>query len=130
LIYRSDLEAKVMEVINEVEELGGMAAAVNSGMPKLRIEAAAAKKQARIDGGADVIVGVNKYRLPADNKEQVDVLSIDNTEVFKSQVARLDQLRAERDDGAVFAVMDELEGAARSGEGNLLEIAVRAAKAR
>ena len=70
-----------MKVINEVEELGGMAKAVNSGMPKLRIEAAAAKKQARIDGGADVIVGVNKYRLPADNTEQVDVLSIDNTEV-------------------------------------------------
>ena len=77
----SDMEEAVMKVINEVEELGGMAKAVNSGMPKLRIEAAAAKKQARIDGGADVIVGVNKYRLPADNKEQVDVLSIDNTEV-------------------------------------------------
>ena len=79
----SDMEEAVMKVINEVEELGGMAKAVNSGMPKLRIEAAAAKKQARIDGGADVIVGVNKYRLPADNKEQVDVLSIDNTEVSR-----------------------------------------------
>lgn len=125
----ASLEARVREIIAEVEELGGMAAAVASGMPKLRIEEAAAKKQARIDSSADVIVGVNKYRM--EEAESVDVLSIDNTAVRESQLAKLKALRRSRDKGAVAAALSAIEAAAADrANGNLLTAAIEAAKAR
>ena len=109
-----ELYVEGKKIVEEVEGMGGMAKAVASGMPKLRIEEAAARKQARIDGGLDVIVGVNKYRM--DKEEQVDVLSIDNTKVRQSQCAKLERLRAERDNEAVQAVLKQLEDAARKGQ--------------
>ena len=128
---------EALSIVREVEALGGMAAAVASGMPKLRIEEAAARKQARIDGGVDVIVGVNKYRM--DKEEQVEVLAIDNTRVRQSQCAKLDHIRATRDNAAVAAVLEQIESAARrgqsskgkrDGESNVLTLAVRAAHLR
>ena len=121
------LADKARAIIDEVEQLGGMTKAVESGMPKLRIEEAAARRQARVDRGDDVVVGVNAY-VP-DEVEQVDVLDIDNTAVREAQVARLERVRAERDDDACAAALDALaKGAA--GEGNLLELCVEAARAR
>jgi methylmalonyl-CoA mutase len=121
------LAAKAWGVIEEVEALGGMTRAVESGMPKLRIEESAARRQARVDRGDDVLVGVNKY-VP-DDVEVVDVLDIDNTKVREQQLARLAQVRAERDDAAVTDALRRLtEGA--SGDANLLELAVDAARAR
>jgi methylmalonyl-CoA mutase len=119
-------EARVL--IDEVEEMGGMTKAVESGMPKLRIEQAAALRQAAIDRGEEVIVGVNKYQLA--EEPEVEVLDIDNTAVRDSQVARLQRIRAERDSDACQAALDKLSEAARSGEGNLLALAVDAARAR
>ena len=119
-------EARVL--IDEVEEMGGMTKAVESGMPKLRIEQAAALRQAAIDRGEEVIVGVNKYQLA--EEPEVEVLDIDNTAVRDSQVARLQKIRAERDSDACQAALDKLSEAARSGEGNLLALAVDAARAR
>jgi len=119
-------EARVL--INEVEEMGGMTKAVESGMPKLRIEQAAALRQARIDRGEEVIVGVNKYQL--DEEPEVDILDIDNTAVRESQVAQLKKIRSERDADACQQALDVLTGAAKTGEGNLLELAVNAARAR
>jgi methylmalonyl-CoA mutase len=114
-------------LIGEVEELGGMTRAVASGMPKLRIEESAARRQARVDRGEEVIVGVNKYR-PAD-PDHVDVLSIDNSEVRRGQIARLEQVRASRDEQACRAALDRVtEGAA--GDGNLLALCIDAARAR
>jgi methylmalonyl-CoA mutase len=121
------LAAKAWGVIEEVEALGGMTRAVESGMPKLRIEESAARRQARVDRGDDVVVGVNKY-VP-DDVEVVDVLDIDNTKVREQQLARLARVRAERDDAAVTDALRRLtEGA--SGDANLLELAVDAARAR
>jgi methylmalonyl-CoA mutase len=121
------LAAEAWALIEEVEELGGMTKAVASGMPKLRIEESAARRQARVDRGDEVIVGVNKYQ-PA-NPEHVDVLSIDNTDVRRQQVARLERVRAERDDQACQAALARLaEGAA--GDGNLLALCIEAARAR
>ncbi|WP_295821508.1 methylmalonyl-CoA mutase family protein, partial [uncultured Deinococcus sp.] len=105
-----------------------MAKAIESGVPKLRIEESAARKQARIDRGEDVIVGVNKYR--PDGATNVDVLDIDNAAVRDSQIARLERVRATRDAAAVTAALDALEHAARSGEGNLLALSVTAMAAR
>ncbi len=119
-------EARVL--IDEVEEMGGMTKAVESGMPKLRIEQAAALRQARIDRGDEVIVGVNKYQLA--EEPEVDILNIDNTAVRESQVARLQQIRAGRDGDACQAALDALTAAAESGEGNLLALAVEAARVR
>jgi methylmalonyl-CoA mutase len=127
---------EAMELIDEVEELGGMGKAVASGMPKLRIEEAATRKQARIDSGADVIVGTNKYRL--DNEDEIDVLQIDNTEVRDSQISRLKQLREMRDQSAVDAALDALRASARATEttgpgdhpDNLLKLAIDAARVR
>ncbi|MEZ5529890.1 MAG: methylmalonyl-CoA mutase [Porticoccaceae bacterium] len=119
-------EARVL--IDEVEAMGGMTKAVESGMPKLRIEQAAALRQARIDRGEEVIVGVNKYQL--DKEPPVDILDIDNTAVRESQVARLQKIRAERDNDACQKALDALTAAAESGQGNLLELAVDAARAR
>jgi methylmalonyl-CoA mutase len=114
-------------LIDEVEALGGMTKAVESGMPKLRIEEAAARRQARIDRGDDVIVGVNKYQAEAG---RVDTLAIDNTKVREQQIARLKHVRASRDPAAVKAALDALTRAARDTKENLLERAVEAARAR
>tara|TARA_R110001592_G_scaffold321037_1_gene599372 strand:+ start:111994 stop:114135 length:2142 start_codon:yes stop_codon:yes gene_type:complete len=119
-------EARVL--IDEVEALGGMTKAVESGMPKLRIEQAAALRQARIDRGEEVIVGVNKYQLA--EEPEVDILDIDNTAVRDSQVAQLKKIRAERDDDTCQKTLDILTEAAATGEGNLLALAIDAARAR
>ncbi|MES9874825.1 MAG: methylmalonyl-CoA mutase [Candidatus Sedimenticola sp. 6PFRAG7] len=122
------LVQEARKLIKEVEELGGMTRAVESGMPKLRIEEAAALRQARIDRGEEVIVGVNKYQL--DEEPEVDVLDIDNSAVRESQVARLVEVRASRDGAACEAALAALSAAAEDGSGNLLTLAVDAARAR
>jgi methylmalonyl-CoA mutase len=119
---------KAWELIEEVEAAGGMAKAIETGMPKLRIEEAAAKKQARIDRGDDVIVGVNKYTI--DDEDEVDVLEIDNEAVRKSQLARLSSIRENRDEAAVEAILEEIYQCAVSGQGNLLELSVEATRRR
>ncbi len=123
-----DIADKAWELILEVEEAGGMAKAIETGMPKLKIEEAAAKKQARIDRGEDVIVGVNKYRV--DNDEEVDILEIDNDAVRESQLARLASIRGSRDAAAVEAILEDIYQSAVSGEGNLLALAVEATRLR
>jgi methylmalonyl-CoA mutase len=122
-----DLAAKAWTLIEEVEELGGMTAAVESGMPKLRIEESAARRQSRVDRGEEVVVGVNKY--VSENPDQVDVLDIDNTDVRRRQVERLEKLRAERDDDAVAAALKALTEGAR-GDADLLALCIDAARAR
>ncbi|QHL87256.1 methylmalonyl-CoA mutase [Nibribacter ruber] len=122
------LAHRAWDLIQEVERLGGMAKAIETGLPKMRIEEAAARKQARIDAGKDVIVGVNKFR--PESEEKLEILEIDNTAVREAQLARLANLRDNRDDAAVFAAMDALTNAAETGEGNLLELAVQAARVR
>ena len=121
------LADQAREILVEVADLGGMTRAVESGMPKLRIEEAAARRQARVDRGEDVVVGVNAY-VP-DDVEAVDVLDIDNAEVRRSQIARLERTKAERDAVAVGAALQALTDGAR-GDGNLLELCVAAARAR
>ncbi|MDV6374862.1 methylmalonyl-CoA mutase [Deinococcus arenicola] len=123
-----DLAEKARELMREVEELGGMAKAIEAGIPKLRIEESAARKQARIDRGEDVIVGVNKYRLS--EQTPVDLLEIDNDAVRESQIARLNRVKAERDPEAVKLCLDALENAARIETGNLLALSVEAMRAR
>ncbi|RNI31170.1 methylmalonyl-CoA mutase [Rufibacter latericius] len=122
------LAHRAWDLIQEVERLGGMAKAIETGLPKMRIEEAAARKQARIDAGKDVIVGVNKYK--PEQEEHLEILDIDNTAVRESQFARLAKLRENRDENAVFAAMDALTNAAETGEGNLLELAINAARVR
>ncbi|MEM9561198.1 MAG: methylmalonyl-CoA mutase [Actinomycetota bacterium] len=124
----ADLADRARAVIAEVEELGGMTAAIAAGVPKLRIEEAAARRQARIDRGEDVIVGVNKYRVD-DEGATVDVLDIDNTAVREAQLERLRQVRAERDDAACQAALAALTEGARDRD-NLLALCVEAARAR
>ncbi len=114
--------------IQEVEALGGMAKAIETGLPKLRIEEAAARRQAHIDSGRESIVGVNVYRL--EKPEDLDVLEVNNTTVRESQVKRLHQLKAERDNAKVQAALEALTRSAQTGEGNLLALAVEAARAR
>ena len=127
--YLTDqIAQKAWERIEEVEELGGMAKAIESGVPKMRIEEAAARKQARIDNKKEVIVGVNKYRL--DKEDPIDILEVDNEKVRKSQIERLEKLKSERDDSAVSQSLKAITNAAESGEGNLLELAVDAARKR
>jgi methylmalonyl-CoA mutase len=127
-----EMVAGARKIIDEVEAMGGMAKAVESGMPKLRIEQASARKQARIDSGKDVIVGVNKYRLL--KEEAIDVLAIDNTKVYESQCASLKRIRASRDASAVERALGALREAAAKPAGtpgaNLLTLAVDAARAR
>ncbi len=123
-----ELADKAWELICEVDEMGGMTKAVASGIPKLNIEESAAKKQARIDRGEDVIVGVNKYK-PAKN-EPIDILDVDNVAVRKSQIERLKNLRKNRHQAKCDAALKALEGAAKSGDGNLLALAIDAARAR
>ncbi len=124
----ASLAAEARKLIKEVEDMGGMTRAVESGMPKLRIEQAAALRQARIDRGEEVIVGVNKY--VRDDEPDVEVLDIDNSAVRESQVRRLKKVRDERDAGACEAALDRLAEASASGAGNLLELAIDAARAR
>ncbi len=114
--------------IQEVEELGGMAKAIEAGVPKLRIEEAAARRQAHIDSGRETIVGVNKYRLPYE--APIEILEVDNTAVRQAQIERLKKLRAERDEARTQAALEALTRVAATGEGNLLEAAVEAARAR
>jgi methylmalonyl-CoA mutase len=123
-----DLVRRAWGHILEVEELGGMAKAIDAGIPKMRIEEAAARTQARIDSGRQTVVGVNKYRL--DTEEQVDVLKVDNTAVHRAQVERLRRLRDERDDAELQPKLDALTRCADTGEGNLLALAVDAARAK
>ena len=123
-----ELVEEAWKLITEVEELGGMAKAIETGIPKMRIEEAAARKQARIDSNKDIIVGVNRYQL--DKEDEIDILEVDNTKVRLSQIERLTQLKNERNTENVARVLDELERAAKSGEGNLLEIAIRCARER
>ena len=114
--------------IQEVEKLGGMAKAIESGVPKMRIEEASARKQSRIDSNIDTIVGINKYRL--DHEDPIETLEIDNTAVRNAQIERLHKLRAERDNEAVQAALDRLTECARTGEGNLLDLSIDAARKR
>ncbi len=114
--------------IQEVEKLGGMAKAIESGVPKMRIEEASARKQSRIDSNVDTIVGINKYRL--DHEDPIETLEIDNTAVRNAQIERLHKLRAERDNAAVEAALDRLTECARTGEGNLLDLSIDAARKR
>ena len=123
-----DLADKALAHIEEVEQMGGMAAAIEAGIPKIRIEEAAARTQARIDSGRQVVVGVNKYR--ADREDAVDVLRIDNAEVKASQIAKLKQLKEERDPDQVEKSLAALTKAADTGEGNLLALAIEAGRAK
>lgn len=121
-----DLAQKALGHIREVEELGGMAAAIEAGIPKLRIEESAARTQARIDSGAQTVVGVNKYL--SDEKDDIPILKVDNDTVRQGQIARLNQLKSDRDTDATMDALDALTRAADSGEGNLLELAIDAAR--
>ncbi len=116
------------EHIQEIEKLGGMAKALETGVPKMRIEEAAARKQARIDSGKDFIVGINKYRL--DKEEPLEILDIDNTAVRESQIKRIEKLKAERNNDEVQKALDNITKACETGEGNLLELSVEAARKR
>jgi methylmalonyl-CoA mutase len=123
-----ELALKAWEHIKEVEELGGMTKAIEAGLPKLRIEEAAARTQARIDSGQQTIVGINKYRL--EKEDHLEVLKVDNTAVREAQIARLRELRAERDEAALTPKLEALTKCADTGEGNLLELAIDAARHR
>jgi methylmalonyl-CoA mutase len=127
--YLTDrLARRAWSLIEEVEELGGMAKAIEKGVPKLRIEEAAARKQARIDSGKDQIVGVNIFRL--DEEAPIDILEVDNSAVRESQIRRLQEVKAQRDEKAVQAALEAIYQCAKTGEGNLLSLAVEAARAR
>ena len=124
----ADLAGRAMTHIEEVEAQGGMAKAIEAGIPKLRIEEAAARTQARIDSGRQTVVGVNKYR-PAE-PEEIEVLKVDNAGVRARQIEKLKRLKAERDAAACRRALEALTACARSGEGNLLELSIAAARAR
>ena len=124
----NDLAQRAWEHIEEVEKLGGMAKAIETGIPKLRIEEAAARKQARIDSGLEKIIGINEYRL--DHEDPIEILDVDNTKVRESQIARLKELRANRDEAKVQAALAAITKAVETKTGNLLELAVEAAKVR
>ncbi len=123
-----ELVEKAWALIEEVEKLGGMAAAIETGIPKMRIEEAAARTQARIDSGTQTIVGVNQYRL--EKEDPIDILEVDNTAVRAQQIERLQQLRANRNEIEVKAALEAITKCAKSGKGNLLELAVEAARVR
>ena len=124
----NEIAHKAWKLIEEVEELGGMSKAVETGIPKMRIEEAAARKQARIDSNKDVIVGLNKFRL--EKEDPIEILDVDNAAVRLSQIERLKKLRAERNNAEVQAALEAITKAAQTGEGNLLALAVDAAKKR
>lgn len=124
----NELVHKAWKHIEEIEEMGGMSKAIETGLPKMRIEEAAARKQARIDSNKDIIVGVNKYKL--EKEDPIDTLEIDNNVVRQSQIDRLDKLRTERNDEVVHQNLKAITNACTTGKGNLLELAVEAAKNR
>ena len=124
----AELMDRAWALIQEVEALGGMTKAIEAGLPKLRIEEAAAAKQARLDSVQDVLVGVNAFK--AEDDTELEILEVDNRAVLASQVDRLKQIRAQRDPQAVAQALEALETAARSGEGNLLDLSVEAARVR
>lgn len=123
-----ELVNEAWKLIQEVEELGGMAKAIETGIPKMRIEEAAARKQARIDSGKDIIVGVNRYQL--EKEDALDILDVDNTKVRFSQIERLNKLKAERNADEVEAALNHLAKIAESGEGNLMAAAIDCARKR
>lgn len=123
-----DIAEKAWKLIEEVEELGGMAKAIEKGIPKLRIEEAAARKQARIDSGKEIIVGVNEYKL--DTEEEMEILEVDNAQVRNSQIERLQQLKAERNSDKVITALNKITEIAQSKKGNLLAAAIDAARER
>ena len=124
----NELAHKAWKLIEEVEELGGMSKAIETGIPKMRIEEASARRQAKIDSGRDTIVGINKYRL--EKEDPIDILEVDNTAVRLSQIERLNKLRAERNNDDVQVALEELTRSAETGEGNLLALAIDAARKR
>ncbi len=124
----NELVKKAWTLIQEVEELGGMSKAIETGVPKMRIEEAAARTQGRIDSGTQAIIGVNKYRL--EKEDPIDILDIDNTAVRLSQIERLNKLRVERNEAEVIVALEAITKCARTGEGNLLELAIIAAQKR
>jgi len=123
-----ELAHKAWEHIQEVEAMGGMAKAIESGLPKMRIEEAAARKQGRIDSGKDIIVGVNRYRL--DKEDPIETLEVDNAAVREAQIRRLQKLKAERNNAEVQSALEAITEAARTGKGNLLHLSVEAARKR
>jgi methylmalonyl-CoA mutase len=123
-----DMADKAWGIIQEIEAMGGMTKAVESGWAKMQVETCAADKQARIDSGKDVIVGVNKYKLA--KEDPIDILDIDNHAVREAQVARLQKIRATRDNAAVQAALDALTKCAETGEGNLLDLSIKAIRLR
>ena len=124
----NDIAQKAWELIKEVEDLGGMTKAIESGLPKMRIEEAAAKRQAKIDSSKEIIVGVNAYQ--SDGGQEIDVLEIDNQKVRSEQVERLVSIKSNRDNNLVKKTLEEITNCAKSGKGNLLSLAVEAAKHR
>lgn len=124
----NEIVEKTWKLIEEVEELGGMTKAIEAGIPKLRIEEAAARKQARIDSGQDIIVGVNKYRL--EKEDPLDILDVDNQSVRRQQIERLEEIKRTRDTEKVNNSLEKLIVCAKTGQGNLLEIAIEAARNR
>lgn len=123
-----ELTRRAWAHIQEVEELGGMAKAIETGLPKMRIEEASARRQAHIDSGKEMIVGVNRYRL--EQEDPLDILEVDNTAVRQAQIRRLEQLRANRDNDKVQSCLDAITKSLETGEGNLLDLAVQATRAR
>ena len=122
-----DIAHRAWQHIQEIEELGGMAKAIETGLPKMRIEEAAARKQARIDSGKDTIVGLNKYTIDKED-QKIDILEVDNTSVRQSQIERLNRLKAQRDEAKVQKSLQKIKKACLSGQGNLLELALEAAR--
>ncbi len=123
-----EIAHKAWDLIQEVEAMGGMAKAIETGLPKMRIEEASARKQAKIDSGREVIVGINKYRL--DHEDPIETLEIDNTAVRESQIKRLKELRANRNEAETQRCLDAITHCAATGQGNLLALAIEAAKCR
>lgn len=125
----NELYNEAKKIIDEIEEMGGMAQAVASGMPKLRIEESAAKRQARIDSGQESIIGVNKFQVENDDSN-VDVLSIDNLSVRTSQIEKIAQIKSSRNNATVSQCLEALAECAKSGNGNLLQLSIEASRAR
>lgn len=126
----SDIAGKARGIISEIDELGGMSEAIDSGVPKLKIEAAAAAKQAKIDSGKDTIVGVNKYKLSKEEEQEIDILEIDNQVVRESQLKRLADLKKNRDNEKVKSTLAALTKYAQTGLGNALDLSIKASRAR
>lgn len=126
----SSLVVEAKKLLAEVEAHGGMAKAVEAGLPKMKIEESSARRQAQIDQGVEVIIGVNKYRLPKDQEEPIDVLDIDNSAVREKQIIKLKAIKAKRDTAAVEAALNAITESAKSGKGNLLDLAIQAARLR